>query len=84
MRLKHYLHSPFQKSLMERVNQYFKERTESFDNYYPCMQNDCNLFHAYNWIQFFVSMYNNTTSKKIYFINELNERGEYIVNYHSH
>jgi transposase-like protein len=26
--LKHYLHSPFQKSLMERVNQYFKDRTE--------------------------------------------------------
>ena len=48
------------------------------------MQNDCNLFHAYNWIQFLVSMYNNTTFKKIYFINELDERGEYIVNYHSH
>ena len=27
LRLKHYLHSPFQKSLMERVNQYFKDRT---------------------------------------------------------
>ncbi len=25
--LKHYLHSPFQKSLMERVNQYLKDRT---------------------------------------------------------
>jgi putative transposase len=24
--LKHFLHSPFQKSLMERVNQYFKDR----------------------------------------------------------
>ena len=61
---------------MERVNQYFKDRIESFDDYYPCMQKEeCNLFHVYNWIQFFVSMYNNTTSKKIYFINELNERG---------
>lgn len=60
LRLKHYLHSPFQKSLMERVNQYFKDRTESFDDYYPCMQDECNLFHAYNWIQFFVSMYNDT------------------------
>ena len=29
LRLKHYLHSPFQKSLMERVNQYFKDRTEN-------------------------------------------------------
>ena len=64
---------------MERVNQYFKDRTESFDDYYPCMQDECNLFHVYNWIQLFISMYNDTTSKKIYFINELNERGEYIL-----
>ena len=79
LRLKHYLHSPFQKSLMERVNQYFKDRTESFDDYYPCMQDECNLFHVYNWIQFFVSMYIDTTFEN-YFINELNERGEYILN----
>ena len=48
---------------MERVNQYFKDRTENFDDYYPCMQqkdSECNLFHVYNWIQFFVSMYNYT------------------------
>ena len=64
---------------MERVNQYFKDRIESFDDYYPCMQDECNLFHVYNWIQFFVSMYNDTTSEN-YFINELNERGEYFLN----
>ena len=30
--LKHYLHSSFEKSLIERVNQqYFKDRIESFD-----------------------------------------------------
>ena len=78
LRLKHYLHSPFQKNLMERVNQYFKDRTESFDDYYPCMEDECNLFHVHNWIQFFVSMYNDTTSIKNYFIKYLNERGEYI------
>jgi putative transposase len=64
LRLKHYLHSSLEKSLMERVNQYFKDRIESFDDYYPCMQkenNECNLFHVYNWIQFFVSMYNEIT-----------------------
>ena len=38
LKLKHYLHSYFEKSLMERVNQYFKDRTEGFDDYYPCMQ----------------------------------------------
>jgi transposase-like protein len=34
LRLKHYLHSSFEKSLMKRVNQYFKDRTEGFDDYY--------------------------------------------------
>ena len=44
---------------MERVNQYFKDITECFDDYFPCMQNEdvCNLFHVHNWIQFFISMY---------------------------
>ena len=38
----------------------FKDRIESFDDYYPCMQMECDLFHVHNWIQFFVSMYNDT------------------------
>ena len=50
LKLKHYLHSPLEKSLIEMVNQYFKDRTESFDDYYPCVKNECNLFHVYNWI----------------------------------
>jgi putative transposase len=62
--LKHYLHSSLEKSLMERVNQYFKDRIEGFDDYYPCMQNDCNLLHVHNWIQLFVSMYNDTTTTR--------------------
>jgi len=33
LRLKHYLHSPLEKSWMERINQYFKDRTENFDDY---------------------------------------------------
>ena len=75
LRLKHYLHSPFEKSLMERVNQYFKDRTENFDDYYACIQkeeNECNLFHVHNWIQFFfVSMYNDIISNKDYVISRL-------------
>ena len=60
LRLKHNLHSSFEKSMMERVNQYFKDRIENFDDYYPCMKDECNLLHVHNWIQFFVSMYNDT------------------------
>ena len=56
LRLKHYLHSSFEKSLMEMINQYFKDRTEGFDDYYPCMQQDeCNLFHVYNDTILYVS-----------------------------
>jgi putative transposase len=64
--LKHYLHSPLEKSLIERVVQYFKDRTESFDDYYPCIskKRDCNNSHVYNWIELFVSMYNNTIVTK--------------------
>ena len=32
LNLKHRLHSPFEKSLIERVMQYFKDRTECFDH----------------------------------------------------
>jgi putative transposase len=61
LRLKHYLYSPSEKSLIERIIQYFKDRTESFDDYYPCNSKgeDCNNSHVYNWIELFVSMYNN-------------------------
>jgi transposase-like protein len=34
--LKHHLHSPLKKSLIERTMQYIKDRTESFDDYFPC------------------------------------------------
>ena len=60
---------------MERVNQYFKNRIESFDDYYRCVKNECNLFHVHNWIQFFVSMYNDKRFEN-YFIKELNDRGD--------
>jgi putative transposase len=66
LKLKHYLHSSVEKSLMERVNQYFKDRIKSFDDYYPCIRNECNLFHVYNWIQFFISMYNDMIANNTY------------------
>jgi putative transposase len=58
--LKHYLHSSFHKSIMERVNLYLKDRIECFDDNYPCIKEDCNLFNVYNWMQFFVSVYNDS------------------------
>ena len=62
---------------MERVNQYFKDRTESYDDYYPCIRNECNLLHVHNQIQFFVSLYNYTIANNNYDF-EL-EGGEYYL-----
>ena len=58
LKLKHYIHSSLEKkSLIERVIQYFKDRTESFDDYYPCnSKRDCDNSHVYNWIELFVSI----------------------------
>ncbi len=71
LHLKHRLHSSLEKSLIERVMQYFKDRTECFDDYYPCItkrKNNCDLEHVYNWIKLFTYLYNTITRNKILFI----------------
>ncbi len=35
LKLKHHVHSPFEKSIIERTTQYIKDRTERFDDYFP-------------------------------------------------
>ena len=56
LNLKHRLHSPLVKSRIERVVRYFKNRTECFDDYYPCTKNSvkCDLSYVYNWIKLFI------------------------------
>jgi putative transposase len=46
--LKHHLHSSYEKSLIERTMQYVKDRTESFDDYFPCRIKKCKLKHMRN------------------------------------
>jgi putative transposase len=58
LKLKHHLHSPLQKSLIERTIQYIKDRTESFDDYFPCKREKCNLLHIQNWLNLFANMHN--------------------------
>jgi putative transposase len=78
LHLKHRLHSPLEKSLIERVMQYFKDRTECFDDYYPCTtkKNNCDLSHVYNWIKLFIYLYNTTIRNKIPF---LMNRGDFVL-----
>ena len=52
-----------------KSNEYFKDRTECFDDYYPCTKNNnCDLEHVYNWIRLlFIYLYNSKIRNNIIF-----------------
>jgi putative transposase len=58
LKITHHLHSAYEKSIIERTIQYIKDRTESFDDYFPCRKDNCKLMHITNWLKLFVDMYN--------------------------
>jgi len=59
LKLNHHTHSSYEKSIMERTVQYIKDRTESFDDYFPCPQKvNCKLEHVKNWFNVFVDIHN--------------------------
>ena len=57
--LKHRLHSSLEKSIIERTIEYFKDRTEHFDDYYyPCKRTiEYDFTHVNNWLDLFVYIY---------------------------
>jgi len=58
LKLKHHIHSSFEKSLIERTMQYIKDRTEGFDDYFPCKIKNCKLNHVRNWLNLFANYHN--------------------------
>ena len=58
LKLKHHIHYSFEKSLIERKMQYIKDRTECFDDYFPCRKKNCKLKHVRNWLNLFVEFHN--------------------------
>ena len=56
--LEHHIHSSFEKSIIERTMQYIKDRTESFDDYFPFRLKGCNLKQVRNWLRLFVDYHN--------------------------
>jgi putative transposase len=59
LKLKHHTHSPLGKSIIERTIQYIKDRTEGFDDYFPCSRKEkCKLKHIRNWFNLFISQHN--------------------------
>lgn len=68
--LEHRLHSPYEKSIVERTIEYLKDRTEAFDDYYPCMKAGlCNLRHVHKWLILFVFMHNSVVKSRSKFDN---------------
>ncbi len=59
LKLKHHIHSFYQKSIIEITMQYIKDRTESFDDYFPFRKKKCKLKHINNWLNLFVDFHNN-------------------------
>jgi putative transposase len=58
LRQKHRLHSSYEK-IVERTTEYLKDRTETFDDYYPCIRTGlCNPQHAYKSLILIVFMHN--------------------------
>ena len=55
----HHINSPYEKSIIERTVQYIKDRTEYFDDYFPCRKSKCKLQHIQKWLDLFVSHHNN-------------------------
>ena len=58
LKVDHNIHSPFEKSIIERTMQYIKDRTECFDDYFPCRKENCKLKHVLNWLNLFVTYHN--------------------------
>ncbi len=58
LKLDHHIHSSLEKSLVERKIQYIKDRTECFDDYFPCQREKCNLKHIKHWLNLFADLHN--------------------------
>lgn len=53
LRVEHHIHSNYEKSLIERTMQYIKDKTECFDDYFPCKKKKCKLKHVKQWLNLF-------------------------------
>jgi putative transposase len=62
LKLRHHTHSAYEKSIIERTMQYIKDRTESFDDYFPCMKKRCKMNHVKQWLNLFADYYNRGTT----------------------
>ncbi len=57
LRIRHDVYDQEDKNIMERSIQYIKDRTECFDDNFPC-KDDCNREHVKNWFRAFMTYLN--------------------------
>jgi len=58
LRLEHHVYPDEWKNLIERMNQALKDRLECFDDLFPCLGDECNGEHVYNWVSVFRFFHN--------------------------
>lgn len=70
LRLKYIVYGTELKNIMERFIQQIKDRTECFDDHFPCIKEGCNMQHVWNWLRMFL-LYLHMKTDKIKFTNFL-------------
>ena len=68
--LKHEVYGNRLKNLIERFVQQIKDRTECFDDHFPCRKHNCNRQHVWNWLKLLV-LYLHVGKYRIQFITFL-------------
>jgi putative transposase len=67
LRLQHQVYGTELKNLMERFIQHIKDRTECFDDHFPCRKENCDRQHVWNWLKMFL-LYQNMAADRMRFI----------------
>jgi putative transposase len=58
LEIENHIHSNDEKSILERTIQYVKDRTEPFDDYFPCdRKKKGKLKQVKNWLNLFVNLH---------------------------
>jgi len=56
--LEHHIYDAVRGNLMERFVEYVKDRTEGFDDYFPCPTDSCRFEHVKGWLSFYMLFFN--------------------------
>lgn len=68
LRLQHHVYGTKLKNLMERFIQQIKDRTECFDDHFPCRRKEnCDRLHVWNWLKLFI-LYLHMKMNRIHFM----------------